>query len=225
MKLLVVEDERRLAQILAEGLREAGYLVEVAFDGVEGQALALTGEFDVIILDLMLPRRDGLEICRELRRRQVDSAILMLTARDAVEDKVRGLDCGADDYLTKPFAFPEFLARVRSLLRRGVRARSQVLTVADLEVDTVRREVRRAGQPIRLTAKEYAVLEYLTHNAGRVLTRDQILAHVWPSDYDGYSNTVDVFIRYLRRKIDWADPPLVHTVRGVGYVLRVPRSA
>ena len=223
MKLLVVEDERRLAQILAEGLREAGYLVEVAFDGVEGQALALTGEFDVIILDLMLPRRDGLEICRELRRRQVDSAILMLTARDAVEDKVRGLDCGADDYLTKPFAFPEFLARVRSLLRRGVRARSQVLTVADLEVDTVRREVRRAGQPIRLTAKEYAVLEYLTHNAGRVLTRDQILAHVWPSDYDGYSNTVDVFIRYLRRKIDdGREPKLIQTVIGSGYTLRAP---
>jgi len=223
MKLLVVEDERRLAQILAEGLREAGYLVEVAFDGVEGQALALTGEFDVIILDLMLPRRDGLEICRELRRRQVDSAILMLTARDAVEDKVRGLDCGADDYLTKPFAFPEFLARVRSLLRRGVRARSQVLTVADLEVDTVRREVRRAGQPIRLTAKEYAVLEYLTHNAGRVLTRDQILAHVWPSDYDGYSNTVDVFIRYLRRKIDdGREPKLIQTVIGSGYTLKAP---
>ena len=223
MKLLVVEDERRLARILAEGLREAGYLVEVAFDGVEGQALALTGEFDVIILDLMLPRRDGLEICRELRRRQVDSAILMLTARDAVEDKVRGLDCGADDYLTKPFAFPEFLARVRSLLRRGVRARSQVLTVADLEVDTVRREVRRAGQPIRLTAKEYAVLEYLTHNAGRVLTRDQILAHVWPSDYDGYSNTVDVFIRYLRRKIDdGREPKLIQTVIGSGYTLRAP---
>jgi len=223
MKLLVVEDERRLAQILAEGLLEAGYLVEVAFDGVEGQALALTGEFDVIILDLMLPRRDGLEICRELRRRQVDSAILMLTARDAVEDKVRGLDCGADDYLTKPFAFPEFLARVRSLLRRGVRARSQVLTVADLEVDTVRREVRRAGQPIRLTAKEYAVLEYLTHNAGRVLTRDQILAHVWPSDYDGYSNTVDVFIRYLRRKIDdGREPKLIQTVIGSGYTLRAP---
>jgi DNA-binding response OmpR family regulator len=223
MKLLVVEDERRLAQILAEGLREAGYLVEVAFDGVEGQALALTGEFDGVVLDLMLPRRDGLEICRELRRRQVDSAILMLTARDAVEDKVRGLDCGADDYLTKPFAFPEFLARVRSLLRRGVRARSQVLTVADLEVDTVRHEVRRAGQPIRLTAKEYAVLEYLTHNAGRVLTRDQILAHVWPSDYDGYSNTVDVFIRYLRRKIDdGREPKLIQTVIGSGYTLKAP---
>jgi two-component system, OmpR family, copper resistance phosphate regulon response regulator CusR len=223
MKLLVVEDERRLAQILAEGLREAGYLVQVAFDGMEGLALALTGDFDGIVLDIMLPHRDGLQICRELRRRQVDAAILMLTARDAVEDKVRGLDCGADDYLTKPFAFPEFLARVRSLLRRGVRSRSQVLTIADLEVDTVRREVRRGGQPIRLTAKEYAVLEYLTHNAGRVLTRDQILAHVWPSNYDGYSNTVDVFIRYLRRKIDdGREPKLIQTVIGSGYTLKAP---
>jgi DNA-binding response OmpR family regulator len=223
MKLLVVEDERRLAQILAEGLREAGYLVQVAIDGTEGLALALTGDFDGIVLDIMLPHRDGLQICRELRRRQVDAAILMLTARDAVEDKVRGLDCGADDYLTKPFAFPEFLARVRSLLRRGVRSRSQVLTIADLEVDTVRREVRRGGQPIRLTAKEYAVLEYLTHNAGRVLTRDQILAHVWPSNYDGYSNTVDVFIRYLRRKIDdGREPKLIQTVIGSGYTLKAP---
>jgi DNA-binding response OmpR family regulator len=223
MKLLVVEDERRLAQILAEGLREAGYLVEVAFDGVEGQAKALTGEFDGIILDLMLPRRDGVEICRELRRRQVDSAILMLTARDTVEDKVRGLDCGADDYLTKPFAFSEFLARVRSLLRRGVRGRSRILTVADLEIDTARHEVRRAGEPIRLTAKEYAVLEYMVHNAGRVLTRDQILAHVWPADYDGYSNTVDVFIRYLRRKIDEGrEPKLIQTVIGAGYTLKAP---
>jgi DNA-binding response OmpR family regulator len=223
MKLLVVEDELRLAQILAEGLREAGYLVQVAFDGMDGLALALTGDFDGIVLDIMLPHRDGLQICRELRRRQVDAAILMLTARDAVEDKVRGLDCGADDYLTKPFAFPEFLARVRSLLRRGVRSRSQVLTIADLEVDTVRREVRRGGQPIRLTAKEYAVLEYLTHNAGRVLTRDQILAHVWPSNYDGYSNTVDVFIRYLRRKIDdGREPKLIQTVIGSGYTLKAP---
>jgi DNA-binding response OmpR family regulator len=223
MKLLVVEDERRLAQILAEGLREAGYLVEVAIDGADGQAMALTGEFDVVILDLMLPRRDGVEICRELRRRQVDSAILMLTARDTVEDKVRGLDCGADDYLTKPFAFPELLARVRSLLRRGVRGRSHVLTIADLEIDTARREVRRAGEPVRLTAKEYAVLEYMAHNAGRVLTRDQILAHVWPSDYDGYSNTVDVFIRYLRRKIDdGREPKLIQTVIGTGYILKAP---
>jgi DNA-binding response OmpR family regulator len=171
----------------------------------------------------MLPRRDGLELCREARRREIDSAVLMLTARDTLEDKVQGLDCGADDYLTKPFHFPELLARVRSLLRRSSRARVGTLTVADLEIDTVRREVRRAGHPIRLTAREYQVLEYLAYNAGRVLTRDQILAHVWPSDFEGYSNTVDVFIRYLRRKID--DPferKLIQTVIGLGYSLKAP---
>jgi DNA-binding response OmpR family regulator len=223
MKLLVVEDERRLADVLAVGLREAGYTVDVALDGNEGLALALTGEYDVLILDWMLPRRDGLELCREVRRREIDSAVLMLTARDTLEDKIQGLDCGADDYLTKPFQFPELLARVRSLLRRSSRARGRVLTVADLEIDTVRREARRAGQPIQLTAREYQVLEYLAYNAGRVLTRDQILAHVWPSDFEGYSNTVDVFIRYLRRKID--DPferKLIQTVIGLGYSLKAP---
>jgi DNA-binding response OmpR family regulator len=223
MKLLVVEDERRLAQIVAEGLREAGYVCDVAWDGVEGQALAVSGAYDVILLDRMLPGRDGLEVCRELRRRQIASAILMLTARDTLEDKVAGLDGGADDYLTKPFAFPELLARVRSLLRRSSQSRSQVLTVADLAIDTATREVRRAGARIRLTAKEYAVLEYLAYNAGRVLTREQILNHVWPSDYDGFSNTVDVFIRYLRRKID--DPhrlKLIQTVIGIGYTLKEP---
>src|SRR5437763_1499498 len=171
MKLLVVEDERRLAQVLAEGLREAGYVTDVALDGEEGQALALAGDYDVIILDLMLPRRDGLEICGALRRQRVASAVLMLTARDTLEDKVRGLDCGADDYLTKPFQFPELLARVRSLLRRASRSRSRVLTVADLELDTLTHEVRRGGEPVHLTAREYALLEYLVYNTGRVLTR------------------------------------------------------
>lgn len=223
MKLLVIEDERRLAQIVAAGLTEAGYVVDVALDGVEGLVLAMSGAYDVILLDRMLPGRDGLEVCRELRRRQIASAILMLTARDTLEDKVSGLDCGADDYLTKPFEFPELLARVRSLLRRSSQSRSQVLTVADLEIDTATHEVRRSGARIRLTAKEYAVLEYLAYNAGRVLTREQILNHVWPSDYDGFSNTVDVFIRYLRRKID--DPhelKLIQTVIGLGYTLKPP---
>jgi DNA-binding response OmpR family regulator len=225
MKLLVVEDERQLAQVLAEGLREAGYVTDVALDGDEGQALALAGDYDVIILDLMLPRRGGMEICGELRRQRVASAVLMLTARDTLEDKVRGLDCGADDYLTKPFQFPELLARVRSLLRRASRSRSRVLTVADLEIDTDTHEVRRAGQLIRLTAKEYALLEYMAYNAGRVLTRDQILTHVWPADFDGYSNVVDVFIRYLRRKIDdGREPRLIQTVINDGYTLKAPAS-
>jgi DNA-binding response OmpR family regulator len=221
VKLLVVEDERRLAAVLVEGLTEAGYMVDVAHDGEEGAALALTGEYDIVILDLMLPRKDGLEICRELRRQRTESAVLMLTARDTLEDKVSGLDCGADDYLTKPFEFPELLARVRSLLRRTSRSRARLLKVADLEIDTATREVRRGGEIIRLTTKEYAVLEYLAYNAGRVLTRDQILAHVWPSDYEGYSNTVDVFIRYLRRKIDEGyEPRLIRTVIGLGYTLK-----
>jgi DNA-binding response OmpR family regulator len=225
MKLLVVEDERRLAQVLVEGLREAGYVTDAARDGDAGQALALAGDYDVIILDLMLPRRDGLEVCRELRRRRVDSSVLMLTARDTLEDKVRGLDCGADDYLTKPFQFPELLARVRSLLRRASRSRSRVLTVADLEIDTHTHEVQRAGQRIRLTAKEYALLEYLAYNVGRVLTRDQILTHVWPADYEGYSNVVDVFIRYLRRKIDdGREARLIQTVINGGYTLKAPGS-
>ncbi len=223
MKLLVVEDERRLAQILAEGLQEAGYVVDVAHDGPSGEALAAAVEYDVIILDLMLPGRDGLEVCRDLRRRHVDAAVLMLTARDTMEDKVTGLDCGADDYLTKPFQFPELLARVRSLLRRSHRVRSRILRVADLEIDTATREVRRAGEPVQLTAKEYAMLEYLAYNAGRVLTREQILDHVWPSGYEGCSNTVDVFIRYLRRKIDEGrEPKLIQTVIGVGYTLKSP---
>jgi DNA-binding response OmpR family regulator len=223
MKLLLVEDERRLAQIVAKGLTEAGYLVDLAFDGIEGQALAFARAYDVILLDRMLPQRDGLEVCRELRRRRIAAAILMLTARDTLEDKVAGLDGGADDYLTKPFEFPELLARVRCLLRRSSESRSQLLIVADLEIDTAAHEVRRGGARVRLTAKEYAVLEYLAYNAGRVLTRDQILSHVWPSDYDGLSNSVDVFIRYLRRKID--DPherKLIQTVIGMGYTLKAP---
>ncbi len=223
MKLLVVEDERRLSGVLVEGLTEAGYVVDAAFDGEEGEELALTGDYDVVILDLMLPKKDGFEVCRELRRRRIDTAILILTARDTLDDKVAGLDCGGDDYLTKPFQFPELLARVRSLLRRGSRGRSRILRVADLEIDTGTHEVRRGGQPAQLTTKEYALLEYLAYNTGRILTRDQILAHVWPSDYDGYSNTVDVFIRYLRRKIDEGHSvKLIHTAIGIGYTLKAP---
>ena len=223
MKILVVEDEPRLAEVLAEGLREAGYVVDAALNGVAGQAKASRGGYDVVILDVMLPGRSGLEVCRELRRQRVDAAILMLTARDTLDDKIEGLDCGADDYLTKPFAFPELLARMRSLLRRASRSRSRVLVVADLAIDTATHEVRRGTEAIPLTAKEYALLEYLAYNTGRVLTRDQILDHVWPSSYEGASNTVDVFIRYLRRKIDEGrEPKLIQTVVGLGYTLKPP---
>jgi len=223
MKILVVEDEARLVEVLAEGLLEAGYMVDTAREGCDGQALAIGGEYDVIVLDVMLPGRSGLEVCRELRRQNVDSAILMLTARDTLDDKVRGLDCGADDYLTKPFAFPELLARVRSLLRRASRSRSRIVAVADLTIDTATREVRRGGDKVPLTVKEYALLEYLAYNAGRVLTRDQILDHVWPASYEGASNTVDVFIRYLRRKVDEGrEPRLIQTVFGLGYTLKPP---
>ena len=221
MRLLVVEDEVRLAQVLRDGLIEAGFHVDVASDGEEGAALADTDFYDAVILDVMLPRRDGLEVCGYLRRRGVGTPVLMLTARDTLQDKVAGLDCGADDYLTKPFEFPELLARLRSLLRRANQSRSRVLKVADLEIDTATHEVRRAGTAIPLTAREYALLEYLAYNAGRVLTRDQILSHVWPPDYEGFSNAVDVFIRYLRRKIDEGhEPKLIRTLIGAGYTLR-----
>jgi len=224
MRVLVVEDEPRLAQVLQEGLAEAGYMVDIARDGLEGASMGATGQYDVIVLDWMLPGRSGLDVCRDLRHRSVGSAVIMLTARDTLNDKVQGLDCGADDYITKPFEFPELLARVRSQFRRTQSSRRRVITVADLEVDTVAREVRRGGQAIQLTSKEYSLLEYLAYNAGRVLTRDQILCHVWPSGYDGFSNTVDVFIRYLRRKIDdGRTTTLIHTVIGPGYTLRAQR--
>ena len=224
MRVLVVEDEPRLAEALRAGLTETGYLVDIARDGIKGIGMGATGDYDVVILDWLIPGRDGLEVCRELRHRGVGAAIIMLTARDTLNDKVQGLDSGADDYITKPFEFPELLARVRSQFRRTQNSRRRVITVADLEVDTVSREVRRGGQTIQLTSKEYSLLEYLAYNAGRVLTRDQILCHVWPSGYDGFSNTVDVFIRYLRRKIDDGHTAkIIHTVIGTGYTLRAQR--
>lgn len=221
MKLLIAEDEVALAEALASALRGAGYQVDTCHDGEEAQMLASGEAYDLILLDVMLPLRDGIQVCRELRERGCATPVLMLTARDAVADKVKGLDCGADDYLTKPFEYPELLARIRSLLRRAKQSPNSVLRVADLEVDTLRREARRGGERISLTAREYALLEFLAYNAGRVVSRDQILAHVWPSDYEGYSNTVDVFVRYLRRKIDEGRTPrLIQTVVGLGYTLR-----
>jgi DNA-binding response OmpR family regulator len=223
MRVLVVEDDQQLANVLRRGLTEAGYSVDVAFDGQDGLDFARVEPYDLLILDLMLPKLDGFAVCQRLRAEHVDVPILMLTARDAVDDRVRGLDFGADDYLTKPFVFRELLARVRALLRRDAHSRSPILRVSDLEVNTVSHEVKRDGRLINLTSKEYAILEFFLHNPNRVLTRTQIAEHVWNYDFVALSNVVDVYIGYLRRKLDdGQDPPLFHTIRGSGYQLKVP---
>ncbi len=225
MRILVVEDERKVANFIRQGLVEEGHAVEVAGDGGTALDLILEGPpYDLIVLDVMLPGRDGFAVLKGLRDRRVQTPVLLLTARDRVPDKVTGLDLGADDYLTKPFAFEEFLARVRALLRRGSRERAPVLRLADLALDPATREVRRGGRRIGLTAREYALLEYLLRSAGRVLTRPMIAEHVWGLDFDTESNIIDVYVGYLRRKIDTeGEHPLLHTVRGVGYVLQAER--
>ncbi|MBC7342854.1 MAG: response regulator transcription factor [Clostridia bacterium] len=224
MRLLVVEDEPNLLQAMVRRLKEEGYGVDGATDGEEALAYVATVAYDAIILDLMLPRLSGLEVLREMRNRRLLYPVLILTARDATEDKVKGLDLGADDYLTKPFSFDELLARLRAILRRAGQPRlGTVLKAADLEVDTIARKVTRAGQTILLTSKEYALLEYLIRNQGQVLTRSQIAEHVWDYDFNGMSNIVDVYIRYLRRKIDDPfEPKLIQTIRGSGYRLEAP---
>jgi len=223
MRILVVEDEHRLAAVLKQGLTEQGYAVDLAHDGEEGLGLAELEPYDLLILDVMLPGLDGLAVCRQLRARGRHMPVLLLTARDAVDDRVTGLDSGADDYLTKPFAFRELLARARALLRRDGRSRESVLRAGNLTLDPATREVRRAGRTIELTSKEYAVLEYLLHHPNRVLTRTQIAEHVWDYDFVAMSNVIDVYIRSLRRKLDDDhEPRLLHTVRGAGYQLRPP---
>jgi DNA-binding response OmpR family regulator len=220
MHILVVEDETRLARLLQRVLTEERHTVDVANAGNEGLGLALSGSYDLLILDLMLPDMDGMEITRELRARNVATPVLMLTARGAVEDRVAGLNAGADDYLVKPFAMAELLARVAALLRRRDRApeAGNTLQVGDLTLDLLRHEARRDGQTIELTAKEFALLEYLMRNPGHVLTRTQITDHVWRYDIGAVSNVVDIYIHYLRDKIDrGAAQPLIKTVRGVGY--------
>lgn len=220
MKLLLIEDEIPIADVVRRGLEEAGYTVDVAHDGDRGLKMALSGEYSLLLLDLMLPGRDGWSICRELRARRITTPILMLTARDAVQDRVQGLEMGADDYLPKPFDFSELVARVRALLRREGVHKGRVIRVADLEVDTGQMKVTRAGREIPLTRREYTLLEALAVNEGRVLTRDIIQNRVW-SNEESYSNTVDVHIGVLRKKID-ADHPvkLIHTVHGLGYTLK-----
>jgi two-component system OmpR family response regulator len=221
MHLLVVEDDQRIAGIVAQGLRESGYAVSVAGDGEAGYLDALLNDYDLVVLDVMLPTMDGVTIARKLRSAHKAMPILMLTARDAEADKILGLDAGADDYVTKPFSFGEFLARVRALLRRETGMRISVMRVGDLELDTAARRVWRAGREIGLSAREYALLEYLVHHAGQVVTRGLLAEHVW-SDSDVESNVIDVYVRYLRNKVDAPfGSQLIQTVRGVGYTLRL----
>lgn len=220
MRILVVEDERRMAELLRRGLSEEGHRVVVARDGVEGLETAMASVFDVVVLDVMLPRMDGLAVTRRLRDARNQTPVLMLTARDAAPDVVRGLDCGADDYLTKPFAFDVFLARLRAVSRRGAIPRPVRLELADVCVDPATREVSRGGRAIALTPREYSLLELLLRNAGRVVSRDTILESVWGHGSEVNENTLEAFVRLLRLKVDANDPKLIHTVRGVGYVMR-----
>jgi two-component system copper resistance phosphate regulon response regulator CusR len=221
MRILVVEDERKVAAFIRQGLVEEGHAVEVVADGAAAlEAVSEGPAYDLVVLDVMLPKRDGFSVLKTLRERHVQTPVLLLTARDGVADKVVGLDLGADDYLTKPFAFEEFLARVRALLRRSPGRPEPLLRVADLCLDPATRAVTRGGRRISLTAREYALLEYFLRNAGRVLTRPMITQHVWGMDFDPESNIIDVYVGYVRRKIDAeGEPRLLHTIRGAGYML------
>lgn len=221
MRILLVEDDRKVASFIKKGLSEEGHAVDTAADGETGLAMGLDRLHDLIILDVMLPAKPGFQVVRELRQAKVSTPILLLTARDTIEDKVQGLDAGADDYLTKPFAFAELLARVRALLRRGGEGRQSVLQVADLVLDPATRTVKRGGETVPLTNREFALLEYFMRNPGRVLTRAMITEKVWDYSFDSETNVIDVYVNYLRKKIDSGRPfKLLHTVRGVGYVLK-----
>jgi two-component system copper resistance phosphate regulon response regulator CusR len=225
MRILLVEDDPLLVKLLAEGLREHAYAVDVARDGDTAVYQAAINPYDAIVLDVMLPKRDGFAVCREIRRRGLTARILMLTARDTVQDRIAGLDLGADDYLTKPFDFAELLARLRALLRRRGDVLPATLVVGDLELDTHGQRATRAGRPIPLTTKEYALLEYLARNAGRVIGRAEISDHVWDERYDPASNLIESYVNRLRRKLDVdGRPPLIHTRRGAGYVLDASRE-
>ncbi len=220
MRILVVEDEEAIAAFLRQGLTEAGYAVDLAVDGAEALHWAAIAAYDAILLDVMLPEQDGLAVCAELRRRSVRTPVLMLTARDTIGDRVHGLDSGADDYLVKPFAFAELLARIRALLRREPALKGTVLQVADLTLDSVSREVRRGGRAITLTTKEYSLLEFLMRHPNQSLTRATIAEHVWDYDFDNLTNIIDVHVFALRRKLDDGhEVKLLQTVRGVGYRL------
>lgn len=221
MRILIVEDEKALANNLKKGFSEEGYSADVAYDGEEGGFMAETEPYDLIILDIMLPKVDGLTTLKNIRKLGITAPVLMLTAKDAVSDKIKGLDIGADDYITKPFDFDELLARVRALLRRKGEVKSAILEIGDLEIDTAGHQVRRGGKDIKLSAKEYSLLEYLAYNKGKVITRTDISEHIYDYDFDLDSNIIDVYINYLRNKIDKDfENKLIHTVRGAGYILK-----
>lgn len=221
MRILVVEDDRKVASFLERGLREEGYSVDVAHDGEDGRIKAHVHDYDLLLLDVMLPGMSGLEVVRDIRQREKSTPVLMLTARDSEDDVVRGLDAGADDYLTKPFGFDELLARVRALLRRGGTGRPDRLIYGDVELDRVKHEALRAGSRLDLTPKEFRLLEFFLLNPERVVRRTELLEKVWDLTFDPMSNVVDVHVGHLRRKLRQASPdPLLHTVRGVGYILR-----
>ncbi len=218
MKILIVEDEHLIATSLKKGLEQERYTVDIAFDGVEGYDLASSGDYDIILLDLMLPKLDGLSICKKLRDENNHTPILMLTAKSQLEDKINGLNSGADDYLTKPFAFEELLARIRALSRRPQQATSKTLTVSDLNIDTTNYQVKRGNKEIRLSSKEYSLLECLVRHAGQILNKDQLIQYVWSYESDILPNTVEVYIRNLRQKIDKPfKKKLIQTIRGFGY--------
>lgn len=221
MRILVVDDEKKIASFIQRGLKENHYVVDVAYDADTALETAEINPYDLIILDIMLDGKDGISVCQQLRKGKINTPVLMLTARDSIKDKVRGLDAGADDYLTKPFAFDELLARVRALLRRESTEKNNVIKVHDLELNQLTREVKRNGEMITLTAKEYALLEYFMLNANQVITRTMISEHVWKEDFDSFTNVIDVYVKHLRNKIDKGfATSLIKTVRGVGYVMK-----
>jgi DNA-binding response OmpR family regulator len=226
MRILVIEDNHRLNSSLTASLAHEGYSVDSAYDGQEGQDLAELTSYDLIILDIMLPKKDGLEVCRNLRMRRIRTPILLLTARDSVDDRVQGLDCGADDYLVKPFAMRELLARLRALLRRQQPYAQGRLEIEDLVLDPITHTARRAGKLLDLTPKEFALLEYLMYHPNQVVTRDMIEQHIWNYDFECESNVIDVYVRRLRRKIDAPfEVKLLQTIRGIGYRLTPPEKA
>jgi len=221
MRILLIEDHKRIASFIARGLKEEHYAVDVANNGEKGLFLAEINIYDLIILDVILPDKDGISICRTLREKKINLPVLILTAKDRLEDKLIGLDAGADDYLTKPFDFEEFLARVRALLRRKRKDKSTKLNVCDLELDQLTHKVIRSGKELRLTSKEYALLEYFMLNVNHVITRTMISEHIWNEDFDSFTNVIDVYVNYLRGKVDKEyKKQLIHTVRGTGYILK-----